>query len=102
VETKDDTSAAVRDLLDNAGSSTYVPQEIPGANAFEVRLLSSTLAPNESDGPEDTEEWNLFYEFQVVVDQKILENRHSLDMTLFLWRDHVVSSCSCNPLLDLG
>lgn len=92
-EIKDDSNAAFRDLLDNAGSSEYVPQEIPDVDAFELELLSSKLAPNESDGPEDTEEWNLFYEYQVVVedDQKSLENRHNLDMTLFLWRDHVVS-----------
>ncbi|KFY71082.1 hypothetical protein V499_08734 [Pseudogymnoascus sp. VKM F-103] len=90
-ETKDDPSAAVRDLLDNAGSSKYVPQEIAGANAFELRLLSSTLAPNESDGPEDTDEWNLFDEYLVARDddQKSLDNRHTLGMTLFLWRDHV-------------
>ncbi|OBT78509.1 hypothetical protein VF21_00983 [Pseudogymnoascus sp. 05NY08] len=98
VEIEDDTSEAVRDLLDNAGSSKFVPREIPDADAFELRLLSSTLAPNESDGSEDTEEWNLFYEFQMVVDgdQKSLDNRHNLDMTLYLWRDHVTLATSNN------
>ncbi|OBT83815.1 hypothetical protein VE02_05512 [Pseudogymnoascus sp. 03VT05] len=102
VETKDDTSAAVRNLLDDAGSSEYVPQEIPDADAFEVRLLNTILAPNESDGPEDTEEWNIFYEFQMVVDgdQKSLDNRHSLDMSLYLWRDHVTLATSSNNLTE--
>ncbi|OBT56315.1 hypothetical protein VE04_02849 [Pseudogymnoascus sp. 24MN13] len=99
VEDKDDSSPAVRDLLDNAGSSKYVPQEIPDADAFELRLLRSRLAPNESDGPDDTEEWNLFDEYQVARDddQKSLDNRHTLDMTLFLWRDHVTLATSNNP-----
>ncbi|ELR10426.1 hypothetical protein GMDG_00838 [Pseudogymnoascus destructans 20631-21] len=94
VEINDDSNAAFRDLLDSAGSSKYVPQDVPDVG--EHRLLSSTLAPNESDGPEDTEEWNLFNEYQVVVDddQKSLENRHNLGMTLFMWRDHVVLATS--------
>lgn len=102
VETKDDSSAALRDLLYRAGSSKYVPQEIPDVDAFEHRLLSGTLAPNESDGPEDIEEWNLVDEYLVVRDddQESLKNRHTLGMTLFLWKDHVVSLC--NPLLDPG
>ncbi|KFZ16086.1 hypothetical protein V501_02401 [Pseudogymnoascus sp. VKM F-4519 (FW-2642)] len=99
VETKDDWSAAVRDLLDNAGSSKYVTQEIPDANAFQLRLLRSRLAPNESDGPDDTEEWNLFDEYLAPRDddQKSLEDRHTLGATLFLWRDHVVLATSNNP-----
>ena len=102
VETNDDSSAALRDLLSMAGSSKYVPQEVPDVETFERRLLSSTLAPNESDGPEDIEEWNLFDEYLVVRDdeQESLKNRYTLGMTLFLWKDHVVSSW--NHLLDPG
>lgn len=102
VETKDEMSAALTDLFYKAGSSKYVPQELPdNLSMFERGLLSSTLAPIESDGPEDMEEWNLFDEYLVVKDdQKILEQRHTLAITLSLWRQHVVSSC--NPLLDPG
>ncbi|KFZ07678.1 hypothetical protein V502_09824 [Pseudogymnoascus sp. VKM F-4520 (FW-2644)] len=98
VETKDDSSSALRDLLSMAGSSKYVPQEVPDVETFERRLLSSTLAPNESDGPEDIEEWNLFDEYLVVRDddQESLKNRHTLGMTLFLWKDHVVLATSNN------
>lgn len=102
VESKDDSSAALTDLLHNAGSSKYTSQEIPEMDSYEYDLLSTTLAPNETDGPEDTEEWNLFEECLVVRDddQKYLNNRHSLSQTLTLWRLCVVSSYE--TLLYLG
>lgn len=92
VESKDDSSAALRDLPHEAGSSKDASQEIPEVSSSKHELSSTTLAPNESDGPEDTEEWNLFDECLVVRDDdlKHLNNRHSLSQTLTLWRLHVV------------
>jgi hypothetical protein len=102
VESKDDSNAAFTDLLYKAGSSKYVPQEIPDVDSYEYDLLMTTLAPIESDGPEDTEEWNLFDEYLVVQDddQTDLNNRHSLSQTLSQWELHVVSSYEA--LLYLG
>lgn len=101
-ESKDDSNTAFTDLLHNAGSSKYMPQEIPDLDSYEYNLLRTRLAPVESDGPEDTEEWNLFDEYLCVPDDDSndLVNRHSLSLTLFLWRYRIVSSYEA--LLYLG
>lgn len=90
------TDVAFNDLLRKSGSSKYVPQRVPNMSTFEYMLLIDTLAPIESDGPEDAEEWNLFEEYLAVADddQEGLKNRHSLSETLETWRQDVVSSLS--------
>lgn len=92
-DSKDDLNPAFRNLLYNAGSSKYVPEDVPNMDTFERHLLTTTLAPIESDGPEDDDEWNLFDEYLVARedDPTSLDSRHTLSATLFLWGLHVVS-----------
>jgi hypothetical protein len=93
IETVDSSHSAFGDLFRKSGSSSYVPQMVPNLSTFEFLLLSGTLAPIESDGPEDAEEWNLFEEYSVVADDcpEDLNNRHSLSETLEDWRRAIVS-----------
>lgn len=54
----------LKDLWYNAGSSRYSSYGlIPGLQRRQYFLLLNSLAPWESDGPNDTEEWNLFDTF---------------------------------------
>jgi hypothetical protein len=51
-------------LLRQAGSAVYRGSIIPnGMDQFEYYNLIPTLAPNESEGPHDKSEWNLFNEY---------------------------------------
>lgn len=88
-----DSHSAFGDLLRKSGSAKYVPTKIPGMSTFEYLLLTTTLAPFESDGPEDSDEWNLFEEYLAVTDdhEEDLKNRHSLSDTLEAWSRDVVS-----------
>ncbi|OJJ50307.1 hypothetical protein ASPZODRAFT_13393 [Penicilliopsis zonata CBS 506.65] len=69
VETETENGTAVsqpvvselEELRNRAGSASYVlPNHIPGVDDFEVFLLGRVLAPIQSSGPGDTNEWNLF------------------------------------------
>ncbi|CAD6502861.1 BgTH12-05450 [Blumeria graminis f. sp. triticale] len=52
------------DLWQNAGSSRFKSRgRVPGMQQDQYNLLLKMLAPWESDGPNDTEEWNLFDTF---------------------------------------
>ncbi|RYP73207.1 hypothetical protein DL769_004266 [Monosporascus sp. CRB-8-3] len=79
---------AFSDLLYRAGSSSYRPKEVKGMTHSEYRLLSGPLAPIESDGPEDDEEWDLFKEFMSMDFRGVedLKEPHSLSRTLSAWR----------------
>ncbi|RKF81185.1 hypothetical protein GcM1_185007 [Golovinomyces cichoracearum] len=54
----------LNDLLYNAGSSRFKPYDlVPGMERQQYLLLLKSLAPWESDGPNDKDEWNLFNTF---------------------------------------
>jgi hypothetical protein len=78
-------------LLRKAGSSEYKQLMKPTGLSFdEYYNLLGPLAPYESDGPHDTEEWNLF---DTYLDStvKALDNPHDLSTMLQRWHDDVVS-----------
>lgn len=50
---------------------------------YEDKLLSTSLAPWESDGPKDEDDWNLFDKCLIVGD---VEDRHSLSETFGDWK----------------
>ncbi len=77
----------MRDLLRKSGSAKYVPQQVLGMSHDQFKLLSGPLAPIESDGPGDKDEWDLFEQFLVVADEALddSEVRHSLRTMLSLW-----------------
>jgi hypothetical protein len=79
-------------LLCRAGSSTYQYEPVPGMSRHEDYLLRYTLAPIESAGEGDTQEWNLFDEFiDDEENEEGLLDRHSLSKMLGLWAFHKVS-----------
>jgi hypothetical protein len=90
----DPVSKPFHDLLRKSGSAKYVPQQVPDMTTFEFDLLSGTLAPIESDGPEDEDEWDLFEQFLAVADDENdeLKIQHSLSKTLGDWENAVVSN----------
>lgn len=81
-------------LLRQAGSAVYQCSKIPdGMDRIKYYNLITTLAPNESDGQDDTSEWNLFSEY---LDPAVeaLDNPHDLSAMLRRWQTDVVSSAS--------
>jgi hypothetical protein len=82
---------AIDNLFRLAGSSAFSYQEIPDINWHEKFLLLHTLQPFESDGPEDTEEWNLFDSYlNAQDDEESLKERHNLSSILQRWEYDVV------------
>ncbi|KAL5337526.1 Alpha/Beta hydrolase protein [Aspergillus crustosus] len=76
-------------LLRKAGSSEYKQSMKPtGLSHNEYYNLLVNLAPYESDGPNDMEEWNLF---DTYLDStvKALDNPHDLSTMLQRWHDDV-------------
>ncbi|RDW90058.1 uncharacterized protein DSM5745_01833 [Aspergillus mulundensis] len=74
-------------LMLKAGSSEYKaqPARIPsGVDEATYRLLSEELAPNESDGPGDTQEWNLFKTY-INPTVEALNDPHDLSRMLLSW-----------------
>ncbi|RKF62642.1 hypothetical protein OnM2_032059 [Erysiphe neolycopersici] len=58
------TERLLDDLMHNAGSSRFKPYGlVPGMQRHQYFLFLNSLAPWESDGPGDTQEWNLFDTF---------------------------------------
>jgi hypothetical protein len=92
VDQGEEIAPAFDKLLRRAGSSTYQYEAVPGMSQHEDFLLRTTLAPIESAGEGDTQEWNLFDEF---IDEKEEEEgllaRHSLSKMLDLWAFQKVS-----------
>lgn len=88
----------LENLLLKAGSATFSPKKPKAMSEFEFSNLSDNLAPIESDGPEDREEWNLFDNYLPLSfdDPKDLAKRHTLSFMLDYWRAHKVS-----PILGL-
>ena len=68
--------------------------EQPAPKSSKQALLRRHLSPNESDGPGDTQKWNLFEEYLVpLVNPDHSYNRNSLSTMLRRWKEHVV----CRP-----
>ncbi|KAI0867786.1 hypothetical protein GGS24DRAFT_259681 [Hypoxylon argillaceum] len=79
------------DLLTKAGSGSFVPPERPeNMPVFEYHNLCYSLAPVESDGPEDEDEWNLIEEFAPLAFDSLddLNETHSLSTMLQAWELH--------------
>ncbi|KAJ1325507.1 hypothetical protein MN608_08700 [Microdochium nivale] len=53
----------IAELMVNAGSASFKLRELPGLTTFEFDIMSTALAPIESDGPGDKAEWNLFHHY---------------------------------------
>jgi hypothetical protein len=87
------------DLLHKAGSASYKPRKITGMTDFEYLNLSHHLAPIESDGAEDQQEWSLFKQYLPLTFDSLedLKERHSLSDMLNRWRFDVVR---CHTLLS--
>lgn len=82
---------AFKNLLSNAGSSTFNYEEVKDLSQHERILLSTTLAPFESDGAEDADEWNLFREYLPADEEEdSLNERHNLSDILAVWEADVV------------
>lgn len=84
-------------LLHKSGSASYQPKRITDMTDFEYFNLAHSLAPIESDGAEDQEEWNLFKQYLPLQfeDLEDLNDRHSLSDMLGLWK---VESVSCHAV----
>jgi hypothetical protein len=74
-----------KDLLDKAGLPDFQPKMCPNMSIHEFFNLSTTLAPNESDGPDDSEVWNLFENYLTARDPASLNDRHDLSKMLTSW-----------------
>lgn len=97
VESLEEFMPNLYELLQNAGSSKFkAPRSIPGMAMHEYILLITTLAPYESDGPEDTDEWNLFDTF-LSKDQESWRDPHDLSKMLTMWEKYAVRRL---PLID--
>lgn len=89
----------VHDLWYKSGSAKFTDAEKPeGMSQFEFRKLQTTLAPVESDGPEDDDEWKFFDMFMTIQedDEKYEEGKTTLGSMLKSWR---VCSVSLLPVL---
>lgn len=81
------------DLLHKSGSASYQPKRLGRVSHHERSILSKSLAPIESDGVGDEEEWNLFEQYLTVDsnDPDSLDEPHSLSNMLDSWATAVVS-----------
>jgi hypothetical protein len=86
------------DLLYKSGSASYQPKAIEGMTVSHFFRLSHSLAPIESDGPEDKEEWNLFRQYLPLTfdDPEDLNELHSLSDMLDHWSSEMVR-CRSHP-----
>jgi hypothetical protein len=86
------------DLLHKSGSASYTPKIIDRMAAYDI-LLFNDLAPIESDGVDDKEEWNLFEQYLALTfdDLEDLNEPHSLSEMLDEWKmDQVSYKCFFN------
>lgn len=82
------------DLLRKSGSASYKPKRIDGMSNHEFLNLSCNLAPIESSGVDDQEEWNLFEQYLSMTFDELedLNEPHSLSTMLSHWSMDQVSS----------
>lgn len=80
------------DLLRKSGSASYQPRKVKGMTDIEFINLAHNLAPIESDGDGDQEEWNLFEQYLPLTfdDSEDLNEPHSLSSMLCAWKSHCV------------
>lgn len=93
-------------LLQKAGSPSFngkIPEHMPLPEYF---TLLTVLAPNESDGSDDREVWNLFDEYLPTRRPGSLDNQHDLSQMLARWKAHTVSKhnqrCELHELRGAG
>ncbi|KAJ5185673.1 hypothetical protein N7491_006457 [Penicillium cf. griseofulvum] len=88
-ESEDRLPADFDSLLRQAGSAVYQGSKPPdGMDQFEYCNLLTTLAPNESEGPDDKSEWNLFKEY-LDSSAQALNSPHDLSSMLQRWQNDV-------------
>lgn len=82
-----------KDLLYKSGSASYQPKIIESMSEHVFFQLSGQLAPVESDGADDKEEWNLFEQYLPMTfdDPEDLKEPHSLSDMLKTWKVDTVS-----------
>ncbi|KAH6885235.1 hypothetical protein B0T10DRAFT_576901 [Thelonectria olida] len=73
------------DLFNMAGTPGFRGEKPVRMGEFEYQNLLGPLAPNECDGLEDLEVWNLFDEYLSTRRPGSLENRHDLSEMLQKW-----------------
>ncbi|KAH7129131.1 hypothetical protein EDB81DRAFT_808769 [Dactylonectria macrodidyma] len=88
------------DLLKRAGEPGFQAQKPEGMEFSEFRNLTTILAPNESDGPEDDEVWNLFDEFLYTREPGSLDNRHDLSDMLETWQSYSMLATEDESMLN--
>lgn len=87
----EERSSALDTILCRAGCASFGSENVEGMSAAEYFPLTYTLAPVESDGLGDTEEWNLFERYLPAEDDvESLNDRHSLSDILRFWDNHIV------------
>ncbi|KAJ5779443.1 hypothetical protein N7457_007163 [Penicillium paradoxum] len=97
-ETQDVLPANLDALLYQSGSAVNQEPKKPGRmKEYEYLLLRTMLAPNESDGPEDPSEWNLFSEY-IDSAAEALDNPHDLSTMLQRWQTDVLNLCILKKL----
>lgn len=84
---QDPRASALENLIHNAGSKDFVEQPIPGITDHERFLLLHDLAPWESDGADDQDEWNILEQYLHVGSD---DDRHTLSLTLLAWEQDKV------------
>jgi hypothetical protein len=80
----------LNDLYRKSGSASYELKQIKGIPFQEFYNLATMLAPIESDGVEDTEEWNLFEQYIGLDRIEDLNYPHSLSDMLKVWEFDMV------------
>lgn len=90
---------ALNNLLYEAGSSSYCHKEVPQIGWYENHLHRHDLAPYQSDGKNDTAEWNLF---EAYLDDDLYEDgsfeRHNLSNMIRRWTSDAVSTWRCSRI----
>jgi hypothetical protein len=91
-------------LHTKAGSSNVNIPYVAGLDPHEYFLQTTTLAPIESDGPGDDNEWNLYENFLDISDGDIeqLHDRHRLSRTLRMWRNAKVNIIHLSDMYYVG
>ncbi|KAF3919809.1 hypothetical protein ABW20_dc0109497 [Dactylellina cionopaga] len=87
-DVRDDNDPWIK-LRHYAGSAHHEIKMPANMNPRHYFTLAVTLAPWESDGPDDTNEWNLYTEFLKEDTADCLNNRHSLSELIESWDDCV-------------
>ncbi|RFU72659.1 hypothetical protein TARUN_9603 [Trichoderma arundinaceum] len=98
-------TSSFRDLLYKSGSASFKPERVEGMMDSEYFLLCHSLAPIESDGAEDDDEWNLFENYVPLnfENEKDLDETHSLSLMLGMWgRDKFLARRDEEHLTEKG